>query len=198
MITLAPDCAETESQTADADFSEPDGTATKPKRGDLKEVARYLKDHKLIVTTAESCTAGLIAAHLADVPGAGKLLECAFVVYSPEAKQQRLGVSPNTIERFNLTSEQVAREMACGALKNSGANVAVANTGVTDDTDPDIPAGTQCFAWCFAPEGIAEPCHIVSDTQVFEGDRNAIRDQAAYYALSEIPARHAAWQGANG
>ncbi|MDB5869300.1 MAG: ompetence-damaged protein [Polaromonas sp.] len=156
----------------------------------LQAVARYMADHSLVMTTAESCTAGLIAAHIADVPGAGQVLECAFVVYSPEAKQKRLGVKAETIERCNLTSEAVAREMAEGAMRNSGANMAISNTGVTDGTDPAIEAGTQCFAWFFARhEGLPEK--LFSETKKFSGDRNAIRDQAATYALAQIPARHA-------
>lgn len=117
---------------------------------DMPPIADYMKGHRLMLVTAESCTAGLIASRLAEVPGAGKLLECAYVVYSPEAKQRCLGVRKETIERCNLTSEEVAREMAAGALARSDANLAVSNTGVTDDTDPRIPAGTQCFAWPFA------------------------------------------------
>ena len=149
-----------------------------------------MAEHSLVLTTAESCTAGLIAAYLADVPGAGKVLECAFVVYSPEAKQKRLGVKASTMERFNLTSEEVAREMATGAMRNSDANLAISNTGVTDATDPRIEAGTQCFAWCFASRGKL-PEMLFSETKKFDGDRNAIRDRAALYALSKIPALHA-------
>lgn len=158
----------------------------------LQKVAAYMATHSLVMTTAESCTAGLIAAHLADVPGAGSLLECAFVVYSPEAKQQRLGVRPETIARCNLTSEAVAREMAQGALRHSQANMAIANTGVTDATDPAIAPGTQCFAWLFAGQD-GRSDKVFSETRQFSGDRNTIREQAAAYALTQIPARHAAF-----
>ncbi|HEY9459207.1 MAG TPA: CinA family protein, partial [Paralcaligenes sp.] len=125
-------------------------------------------------------------ATLADTDEAGRILDCAFVVYSPEAKQQCLAVKQKTIERFNLTSEEVAREMALGALGNSRANVVIANTGVTDDTDKDIPAGTQCFAWAFAntPGGHVS---LFSETRRFEGQRNQIREASAEYALGRIP-----------
>ncbi len=115
----------------------------------IERVAAYMHEHSLQLVTAESCTAGLIAATLADIPGAGALLDCAFVTYSPQAKQKCLGVAARTLQRHNLTSEAVAREMALGAARNSPANVAISNTGVTDGTDPDIPAGTQCYAWVF-------------------------------------------------
>ena len=84
------------------------------------------------------------------MPGAAPLLECAHVVYLPEAQQHCLGVNPETIERCNLTSEEVAREMAIGAIGRSRANLAISNTGVADGTDPAIEMGTQCFAWLFA------------------------------------------------
>lgn len=156
----------------------------------LQDIVAYMSRNSLVMTTAESCTAGLIAAHLADAPGAGQLLECAYVVYSLQAKQHCLGVNPETIERCNLTSEEVAREMAIGAMRRSRANLAISNTGVTDDTDPAIEPGTQCFAWFFASrDGLPEK--LFSETRQFSGDRNAIRDQAAVYALTQIPVRHA-------
>lgn len=151
----------------------------------IEPVADYMKRNQLMLVTAESCTAGLIASRLAEVPGAGKLLECAYVVYSPEAKQRCLDVSARTIEECNLTSEAVAREMALGALERSDANVAVSNTGVTDATDPDIPPGTQCFAWVFRGADGRKTIH--SETRRFEGDRNQIREAAADFALRRIP-----------
>ncbi len=154
----------------------------------LEEVAAYMRAHDLLLVTGESCTAGLIAARLADVPGAGALLDCAFVTYSPESKRRCLQVDPDTMERFNLTSEAVARQMAIGALAHSGANVAVANTGVADSTDPDVPSGTQCYAWAFRDaRGVM---HLFSATCRFGGDRNAIREASADYALGCIPYYH--------
>lgn len=153
---------------------------------DLPAIADFMHRHHLLLTTAESCTAGLIAATLADLPGAGSLLDCAFVAYSSEAKCRCLGVSAQTLERCNLTSEPVAREMALGALARGPANVAIANTGVTDGVDPDIPAGTQCFAWAFAGRDGAEP-RVFSETRRFAGDRNRIRLDAALYALQALP-----------
>lgn len=151
----------------------------------VEDTARFMHDHDLYLSTAESCTAGLIAATLAEVPGAGALLDCAYVVYSEASKQHCVGVQAATLEHFNLSSEEVAREMAIGALKNSRANVAISNTGVTDDTDPAIPPGTQCFAWAFRHDAAEDP-QVYSETRRFEGDRNTIRQDAARYALSRI------------
>src|SRR6476620_7253625 len=91
----------------------------------LDSVFQYFADNKRKLVTAESCTAGMIASRLADIPGCGSWLECAFVTYSVDAKVRCLGVRQDTIDAFDLTSEEVAREMAEGALRISRANVAV-------------------------------------------------------------------------
>jgi PncC family amidohydrolase len=152
----------------------------------IEDLAAFMQDKQLLLTTAESCTGGLIASLLVDVPGAGRVMECAFVVYSPQAKQHMLGVSEQTLADFNLTSEEIATEMALGALARCKANLAVSNTGVADSTDDDIPAGTQCFAWAFQDAEAGSPT-VFTETRRFDGDRHAIRDAAAHYALARIP-----------
>ncbi|CUI40140.1 CinA family protein [Achromobacter xylosoxidans] len=152
----------------------------------IERVALFMHEHQLTLVTAESCTAGLIAATLADIPGAGGLLDCAFVVYSVAAKRRCLGVPQSTLARHNLTSEAVARDMALGAARKSPANVAVANTGVTDATDDRIPAGTQCYSWVFKT-GPADASPIVyTATRQFSGSRNQIRQASAEFALQGI------------
>jgi nicotinamide-nucleotide amidase len=152
------------------------------------DTVAYLKANALVVVTAESCTAGLIASRLAATPGAGEVLDSAYVVYDPKAKQRCLGVRPETLERNNLTSEPVALEMARGALRNSGATLAISNTGVADSSDPDIPAGTQCYAWIFREEG--GDTREFAETKVFTGERNEIREASADYALSRVAHYH--------
>ncbi|NRF68200.1 CinA family protein [Aquincola sp. S2] len=151
---------------------------------ETRGVARFLRDRSLRLVTAESCTGGLIAAMLADLPGAGEILDSAFVVYSPQAKQSVLGVRKHTIDSFNLTSEAVAREMALGALRIAQVNLSIANTGVADPVDPRIPAGTQCFAWIFRFGDIDDA--VYTETKRFEGDRTRVRREAARYALRRI------------
>jgi nicotinamide-nucleotide amidase len=151
----------------------------------LESVLRYLDEHSLKLVTAESCTAGLTASTLAEIPGCGSTLECAFVTYSADAKTSVLGVKPETIARCNLTSEDVAREMAEGALRISRANVALADTGVAGPTSGDggIPAGTVCFAWSFEHGGMV---HTFSETRKFNGDRNTVRQASADYMIGRI------------
>jgi PncC family amidohydrolase len=148
----------------------------------------YLRRHSLILTTAESCTAGEIVMMLSAVQGSGDLIECGYVVYSPQAKQRLLHVNPDTIETFNLTSVEVAREMALGALHDSTANVAVATTGILGPEDVDgIAAGTVCFAWAF--QSAKEPC-VFSRQQWFPGTRCEVRSAASEYALQHLPHFH--------
>ncbi|MCF5709709.1 nicotinamide-nucleotide amidohydrolase family protein [Pseudomonas syringae] len=154
----------------------------------VEEVVSYLRDEQLLLVTAESCTAGEIITLMAQIPGSGSLIECGYVVYSPEAKQRVLGVSADTIERFNLTSCEVAREMVLGALRESPATVAVATTGICGPDDVDgIPAGTVCFAWGFVHEGQQ---HVVTHQHHFSGERETVQHNAALYALERIPEFH--------
>jgi PncC family amidohydrolase len=153
-----------------------------------QDVVSLLASAGLKLATAESCTGGLIAAALAGVPGSGRCLDVGFVAYSPTGKSGFLGVRQETMERYGLTSEQIAREMAEGALATEGcsADVAVANTGVADPVGDGEgpPAGTQCFAWSWR---LADrPCVTFTETKRFAGARNEIREAAARYALSRI------------
>ncbi len=159
----------------------------------VETAARYMHEQGLVLVTAESCTAGLIAATLADIPGAGELLDCAFVVYSPSAKMKCLHVCGKTIETYGLTSEEVSREMALGALdQGDRANVAISNTGVTDFLEGGPPAGTQCFAWAFK-QADAPPL-VFSETRQFLGERNEIRQASAEFALARLLDLHPQWR----
>ncbi|WP_431033557.1 CinA family protein [Pseudomonas yamanorum] len=154
----------------------------------VEKTVEYLKEHALILATAESCTAGRIVALLAEIPGSGSLVECGYVVYSPEAKQRLLGVSAKTIADFNLTSVEVAREMAIGALRDSPATVALATTGLCGTEDVDgIPAGTVCFAWGFVNE---HRFCVFTRKHHFFGEREAMQHDAALYALEALPQFH--------
>ncbi|MFC4275946.1 CinA family protein [Achromobacter aloeverae] len=152
----------------------------------IERTARFMNQNGLTLVTAESCTAGLIASTMADLPGAGSLLDCAFVVYSPEAKVRCLGLEPSLLEKHNLTSEAVARAMALGAARRSPANVAIANTGVTDNVDDEIPAGTQCFAWVFKQGAADAHPTVFTETRRFDGGRHGVRKAAAEFALGRI------------
>lgn len=151
------------------------------------QVVSFLSSRGLKLATAESCTAGQIASYLASVPGSGACLDVGFVSYSPSGKVGFLGVKESTMKQYGLTSEEVAREMAEGALRVEGccADVVVSNTGLADSgPDGGPPPGTQCYAWSFRTRDL--DIVTFSETRQFSGDRNDVRSAAALYALSRV------------
>ena len=148
---------------------------------EIAEVIEYLAQRKLVLTTAESCTAGLVCSLIADISGCGSVLQGGYVVYSEQAKQQCLGVNPATIKKFGLTSEEVAREMAVGALNNGTANLAVAITGKAE-SDDELD-GVICFAYGIS---LAGQIQVTSETVHFDGERNPVRKLAARHAILQL------------
>ena len=115
---------------------------------EAQELIEQLTAQNLMLATAESCTAGMIAATLADISGASAVLERGFVTYSNEAKMEMLGVSGATLERFGAVSQPTAEEMARGAFARSRADVAVSVTGIAGPTggSAEKPVGLVHFA----------------------------------------------------
>lgn len=141
----------------------------------------------LRITTVESCTAGLIASLLSEHPNAGSLLESGLVTYSIQAKKDLLGLPQFLFDKYNLTSEPIAKAMALGAIARTQANTLIATTGVLDDTaEPMIPAGTICFCWVYKRQN--EKISVFTQTQRFNGTIKERRHQAALYALSQTAA----------
>lgn len=140
----------------------------------------------LAVTTAESCTGGLVAAALTDVPGSSQWFMQGVVTYSNQAKVRLLGVLPQTLERVGAVSQETAREMAAGALLACDeAQVAVSTTGIAGPggATPGKPVGTVCFGFARrTPEGIVTD----STAQWFSGNRQQVRDQSVAFALSAL------------
>jgi nicotinamide-nucleotide amidase len=102
---------------------------------------------RAVVSTAESCTGGMVAAAITDVPGSSQVFDRGFVTYSNAAKQAMLGVRPETLAAHGAVSQEVAREMAEGALARSAATLAVAVTGIAGPGGSGLkPEGRVCFA----------------------------------------------------
>ncbi len=133
------------------------------------------------IATAESCTGGLVAGAITAIAGSSAWFERGFVTYSNLAKEEELGVSPSTIERFGAVSEETAREMAEGAVRASSAHWAVAVTGVAgpDGGSSEKPVGTVWFAW-------AGPGHLEALRRQFDGDRSAVREASVRVALEGL------------
>ncbi|MFN3347902.1 CinA family protein [Pseudorhodoplanes sp.] len=119
---------------------------------DIVDAARRLLDicrrKKLTLATAESCTAGLVAGTLADVPGISGMLDRGFITYSNRAKQDMLGVSPATLAAHGAVSRETAEEMARGALAHAPVDLTVAVTGIAgpDGGTAEKPVGLVHFA----------------------------------------------------
>ncbi len=100
----------------------------------------------VMIATAESCTGGLITGALTEVPGSSDVVDRGFVTYSNAAKIEMLGIKPQTLADFGAVSEEIAREMAEGALARSDAGLAVAVTGIAGPGGSDHkPEGRVCF-----------------------------------------------------
>ncbi|HSI17759.1 MAG TPA: CinA family protein [Sphingomonas sp.] len=135
------------------------------------------------IALAESCTGGLVAAAITEIPGSSEVLDAGFVTYANSAKMDLLRVSSDVLDTFGSVSVATAWAMAQGALDVSGADVAVAITGIAgpDGGSEKKPVGTVVFA---RAEKDADPGHVVADRRQF-GDlgRGGVRLQAALCAL---------------
>jgi nicotinamide-nucleotide amidase len=151
------------------------------------EVARRALAAKRHLVTAESCTGGWIAKVMTDLAESSHWFERGYVTYSNEAKMQDLGVSKETLAAHGAVSEATVREMALGALHATGADIAVAVSGIAGPSGgtADKPVGTVWFAVVASPGGAVE-----SRRQLFPGDREAVRRSSVAYAL-ELILQHA-------
>ena len=136
----------------------------------------------LLIATAESCTGGKIAAELTEIPGSSDVFTCGFVTYSNAAKQAMLGVSAATLEAYGAVSEQVAQEMAEGALRRSEADLAVSVTGIAGPGGSEHkPEGRVCFALALRGRS------TLSTTQEFGAPGRAeVRRLSTDYALGML------------
>jgi nicotinamide-nucleotide amidase len=110
----------------------------------IKSVVTKLKDKRLTITTVESCTGGRIASVITSVPGASQVFAAGFVTYQTWTKSLLLNVNPDTIDKFDVVSQQVVVEMVKGGCEKLDADIALATTGYAgpDGGNKDIPVGT--------------------------------------------------------
>ena len=141
-----------------------------------------LREARLTLVTAESCTGGWIAKVVTDIAGSSDWFDCGLATYSYEAKQALLGVRPETLEAFGAVSRETVLEMVSGALVHSGAGVAVAVTGIAGPGGGtvDKPVGTVWIAW--KRRGGYPKAQVFR----FLGDREAVRRQTVASALGGL------------
>lgn len=152
-------------------------------RYEITEAAEMLiklcTEKKLTVATAESCTGGLVAGALTDIPGSSAVFDRGFVTYSNAAKQQMLGVPAATLKRYGAVSRQTAEAMAGGALTRSKVDLVVSITGIAgpDGGTAEKPVGLVHFAVA-SRDGTSK-----HTAKRFEGTRDEVRHKSVVHAL---------------
>jgi nicotinamide-nucleotide amidase len=133
------------------------------------------------MATAESCTGGLIASSIVAEPGSSDILAGGIVAYRNEIKENLLGVPHDVLERFGAVSEQTVEAMAEGALRKFGCQWAVSTSGIAGPTgaEPGKPVG---FVWMC----VANNREKVAFSEIFEGNRNEIREKSVYKVLGKL------------
>ena len=146
------------------------------------EVADALVAKSWSLATAESCTGGWIAKCCTDPAGSSRWFDRGYVSYSYEAKEEQLGVIKPDLESHGAVSEEIAAQMALLARQRSGVEFTLSATGIAGPEGgmPNKPVGLVCFAWSMRG-GV-----LVTDSVVFEGDRNAVRHQTVLHALQGV------------
>lgn len=145
-------------------------------------VSQKLIERNLRCAVAESCTGGLLAAALTELPGSSQWFDCGFVTYSNQAKQLLLGVPDVILALDGAVSEATVLAMASGALKNSDAHISIATSGIAgpDGGSDTKPIGTVWIAW----SGASMPAR--AQRYLFSGDRAVIRHLTVEAALQGV------------
>lgn len=141
-------------------------------------ISNLCKKHGFTISSAESCTGGLVAGTLINAPGISSVFKEGFITYSNDAKQQRLGVSLDTLEQYGAVSTQTAYEMAVGCAKFANTDFSIVTTGIAgpDGGTLEKPVGLVYMA-CYARG------QVQVERRVYSGDRQQIRTQAVNDAL---------------
>ena len=147
-----------------------------------------LGDGDETLATAESLTGGLVGSRVTDAPGASAYFDRGFVTYTYDAKRELLGVSRESLDAHGAVSDPVVREMAAGARDRASADWAVATTGIagpTGGTD-EKPVGLVHVGVAHAAPWGTEESFVRSERAVFDGDRDAVKREAAERALDAL------------
>lgn len=152
-----------------------------------EKLVSILKGKKLKVATAESCTGGLIAKRITDVSGSSTVFECGIVSYSNRIKHEILGVSEETLKDFGAVSEETAREMVAGVMKISGADMAVAVTGIAgpESDDTKKPVGLVYIAFSNGKDITVRKYENKFTENIRESNRNKTADEALNLILEK-------------
>lgn len=144
-----------------------------------EKLVNLLIEKKLHITTAESCTGGMVASRIVDVANASKVFNVAYVTYANEAKEKYLNVDSKTIEKYGVVSEEVTKQMALGALKEANADISIVTSGIAGPTGGTEykPVGMVCF-------GVGIKDNVYTSTKCFGNiGRNKVRSMATEYII---------------
>ncbi|MFX0061641.1 MAG: CinA family protein [Candidatus Hermodarchaeota archaeon] len=143
-----------------------------------KEIAKLLIEKKWTLVTAESCSGGLLAHRLTNIPGSSAYFSCGYIAYSNQSKIELLGVNPKTIETYGAVSAQTAIEMAKGARQRANVTFAVSVTGIAGPggATPTKPVGLVYL-------GLSSPEETLYQQFNFTGKRLAVKLQTTQIAL---------------
>lgn len=144
-----------------------------------EKLVNLLIEKKLHITTAESCTGGMVASRIVDVANASKVFNVAYVTYANETKEKYLNVDSKTIEKYGVVSEEVTKQMALGALKEANADISIVTSGIAGPTGGTEykPVGMVCF-------GVGIKDNVYTSTKYFGNiGRNKVRSMATEYII---------------
>ena len=143
-----------------------------------EELVEILTKKQYKIRTAESCTGGLVAATIVNVSGASEVFQAGFVTYANEAKEKELGVKSETLQTYGAVSEKTAKEMAIGCAAHAKAQVGISTTGIAGPGGgtAEKPVGLVYI-------GCAVRSNVYVEKNVFSGDRQQVRRQAADRAI---------------
>ena len=146
-----------------------------------ERLGNQLLQKKAKITTAESCTGGGIAEAITTTAGSSQWFEYGYITYANRAKKQLLNVSQKTLDAYGAVSEQVVEQMAVGAIHSSGANYAIAVSGIAgpDGGSAEKPVGTVWVCWITPETTRVEQYRL-------QGDRQAVREKVIKISLQEL------------
>ena len=141
------------------------------------DIISVLKENNLTISTAESATAGLIAAKICNISGASNFFKGGVVSYTKDAKASLLGIKLDFIEKYCVYSKEVAKAMAISIknITNSDASISISGVAGPGD-DEGVKAGTMYYCFCIKDD-------IFTEVKTFVGNRNEVRDLASTYAI---------------
>lgn len=147
----------------------------------IEQLIQVLRQKKWKIATVESVTGGLIASTLVSIPHASDVFSEGFITYTSEAKVKILGLNQAWLLSYDVVSEKIASEMAKALKKKTYANIVVSTTGYAgpNSGNKNIPVGTICYS-------IGIENQWVTETRVFQGSRNEIREAACQHILKRI------------